>query len=300
MNIMETSKKMQENPNSIKQSDNSEARLICGIIMPISSIDGCGESHWEDVMSIIKECIDNANFDPNLVSNADDIGIIQKRIIQNLYENPIVVCDVSGKNPNVMFELGIRLAFDKPTIIIKDDKTSYSFDTSPIEHLDYPRDLRYNKIEEFKTKLTDKIIKTYEKSCLDNHYSTFLKHFGEFKVAKLDTKIVSKEDYILDELKNLQASIYRLSKVGVSSDDSPRTTSIICIRPKEGCKADDLNIEKINSITERYLGYSNVKITELNHAHILVDEKHAPINFILKKIENAINLENYEVRIVRM
>lgn len=83
-----------------------------------------------------------------------------------MYENPIVVCDVSGKNPNVMFELGIRLAFDKPTIIIKDDKTSYSFDTSPIEHLEYPRDLRYNRIEDFKSKLTDKIKRHMRSLCL--------------------------------------------------------------------------------------------------------------------------------------
>jgi hypothetical protein len=32
-------------------------------------------------------------------------------------------------------DMGLRLAFDKPTIIIKDDKTSYAFDTPPIEHL---------------------------------------------------------------------------------------------------------------------------------------------------------------------
>jgi hypothetical protein len=35
----------------------------------------------------------------------------------------------------------MRLAFDRPTIIVKDDLTTYSFDTSPIEHLEYPRDL---------------------------------------------------------------------------------------------------------------------------------------------------------------
>ena len=58
--------------------------------------------------------------------------MIHKTIVQNLYLNPIVVCDVSGKNANVMFELGLRLAFDKPTIIIKDDKTDYSFDTSVV------------------------------------------------------------------------------------------------------------------------------------------------------------------------
>lgn len=80
------------------------------------------------------------------MSDSDEIGIIQKRIIQNVYNSEIVICDVSKKNPDVMFELGMRLAFDKATVIIKDDKTDYSFDTGVIEHLGYPRGLRFYKI----------------------------------------------------------------------------------------------------------------------------------------------------------
>ncbi|KXS30797.1 MAG: hypothetical protein AWT59_3073 [Candidatus Gallionella acididurans] len=190
----------------------NEGKKICGIVMPISTLDGCSEGHWSDVLEIITEAIEEAGFEGNLVSNADDVGIIQKRIIQNLYENPIVVCDVSGKNPNVMFELGMRLAFDKPTIIIKDDKTSYSFDTSPIEHIEYPRDLRFSRIVDFKLKLAEKIKATYEKSTADPTYTTFLKHFGEFKVAKIDKKEVSGQEFILDELKNIRSGMRRLER----------------------------------------------------------------------------------------
>jgi hypothetical protein len=97
-----------------KSSAQQHAREICGIVMPIGTIDGCAESHWAEVLEVLSETVEDAGFEPNLVSNAEEVGIIQKRIIQNLYENPVVVCDVSGKNPNVMFELGLRLAFDKP------------------------------------------------------------------------------------------------------------------------------------------------------------------------------------------
>lgn len=191
---------------------------ICGIIMPISAIDGCSESHWTEVQDILMESIEVAGFQGNLVSNADDVGIIHKRIIQNLYDNPIVVCDVSGKNPNVMFELGMRLAFDKPTIIVKDDKTSYSFDTSGIEHLEYPRDLRFTKIVEFKEKLSEKIRATYDRSVKDQSYTTFLKHFGEFKVAKLEKKEVSGQEFILEELKGIKAHMRRLDMMNMSRD----------------------------------------------------------------------------------
>jgi hypothetical protein len=185
---------------------------MCGIIMPISSIDGCNEQHWKDVKSILSEAIENAGFESNLVSLSDDVGVIQKRIVQNIYDNPIIVCDVSGKNSNVMFELGMRLAFDKATIVIKDDKTSYSFDTSPIEHLTYPRDLRFNRIVEFKKELTEKIKATYEKSKSDPNYSTFLKHFGKFTVTKLDTTEVSKEDFIIEEIKELRYMMSNMNR----------------------------------------------------------------------------------------
>jgi hypothetical protein len=82
-----------------------------------------------------------------------------------------------------MFELGMRLAFDKPTVIVKDDKTNYSFDTSVIEHLDYPRDLRYSKIVEFQERLGEKIQSTHERSANDLNYTTYLKHFGSFNIA---------------------------------------------------------------------------------------------------------------------
>jgi hypothetical protein len=187
-------------------------RHICGIVMPISAIDDCSELHWEEVREILIEAILGAGFEPNLVSNADDVGTIQKRIVQNLYDNPVVVCDISGKNPNVMFELGLRLAFDKPTVIVKDDVTPYSFDTSVIEHLEYPRTLGYPQIVEFKEKLTAKIKATDEKATNDPGYSTFLKHFGEFKKPQLEEREVSSEEFILEELQNLRLAVQRLGQ----------------------------------------------------------------------------------------
>lgn len=82
----------------------ADSRSVCGLVMPISEIDGCSETHWAEVQDILSDAIEETGFEANLVSNADDVGLIHKRIIQNLYENPLVVCDVSGKNPNVMFE----------------------------------------------------------------------------------------------------------------------------------------------------------------------------------------------------
>lgn len=200
----------------------SNSKPTCGVVMPISAIDECTEEHWADVWKILSDSIEYAGFEANLVSNADEVGLIHKRIIQNLYENPVVVCDVSGKNANVMFELGLRLAFDKPTIIVKDDRTSYSFDTSPIEHIEYPRDLRFSKIVSFKEKLSQKIKDTEETARTNSNYSTFLKHFGEFKLPKLEQREVSGEEYIIDEIKSLKSSLQRIEALMRHQDISSK------------------------------------------------------------------------------
>ena len=251
-------------------ADKEEPKPICGLVMPISELDGCSESHWSEVHEILSEAIDDAEFDSNLVSNADDVGIIQKRIIQNLYDNPIVVCDVSGKNPNVMFELGLRLAFDRPTIIVKDDKTSYAFDTAPIEHLEYPRDLRFTKIVEFKAKLTDKIKKTHEKSTTDPTYTTFLKHFGEFKVAKIEKKEVSGQEFILDELRSLRSAISRLEprrafQTG-GGKPPPDGRQSICLKGATGEE-----VEQITNWLEQQSEVQDYMMTgALGHKHVRV------------------------------
>lgn len=244
--------------------------------MPISAIDGCAEAHWADVLEILTEAIESANFEGNLVSNADEVGIIHKRIIQNLYDNPIVVCDVSGKNPNVMFELGLRLAFDKPTVIVKDDKTSYSFDTSAIEHLEYPRDLRFSRVVEFKQKLAEKIAATHLRATTDNNYTTFLKHFGEFTVAKLEKKEVPGQEFILEELRSVRSALRRLENQPFSlreRDNFSRSKLAdidICLGSSSKSRLSSA-IEKAKEHPEVW--HVSTQEREPDHFHLLVDLK---------------------------
>jgi hypothetical protein len=198
-----------------KPEDAEKAQLTCGLVMPISAMDGCSVEHWLEVKNIIcdaVESIEDITFLPKLVSDQDDVGVIQKRIVQNIYSSDIVVCDVSCKNANVMFELGMRLAFDKPTILIKDDKTDFSFDTGVIEHLVYPRDLRFSRIVAFKKSLADKIVATYRASKDDPNHSTFLKNFGSFKVASVDQTVGTTDQVMLDMMQDLSREVVRLGR----------------------------------------------------------------------------------------
>lgn len=277
---------MKKGDSRAKRSETGPASLVCGIVMPISPLDGCSEEHWQDIKGILFDVVETAGFSPNLVSDADDSGIIQKRIIQNLYENPIVVCDVSGKNPNVMFELGIRLAFDKPTIIVKDDKTAYSFDTAPIQHLEYPRDLRFNKIVQFRDELAAKIVATHKSATTDASYTTFLKHFGTFSIPKIDTKEVSKDTFIVDQLQQLQKSVSDLARMSVSKVPiAGRRSGVLCL----GTCAKKL-ADHVEAAISKIEGIGKIVISKVPNKHWHLGFRDATSEARIKALEVATQL----------
>jgi len=267
--------------------------------MPIGAIAEYTEEHWGEVKNILFEAIQKAGFNPNLVSDSDDIGVIHKRIIQNIYDNPIVVCDISGKNPNVMFELGMRLAFDKPTILVKDDSTNFPFDIAIIEHLIYKKDLNYSNIQDFKEKLSKKISKTFEASENNKTYTTFLKHFGQFKLAQLDTVNLPMSEILLDEIKDLKTI------VGISQNFINKISTQIDSRKSKNydgmpwsygirCEKKDLSIaEELANIISVFPSVVGVQVVDNQRAggfNIFVhDIEEAPYN-TLKRIEGIVGV----------
>jgi hypothetical protein len=186
-----------------------EARPMCGIIRPIAPIGDYSSSHWRDVHEIVADAAVRAGYQPRLVSESDAAGVILSEIITNIYNDPIVVCDVSGKNPNVMFELGLRMAFEKPVIIIADDNTDFSFDISPVKHIKYPKTLRYQDIKEFK-ELLSTAIKATVAVAASSDYRGYLQQFGPIQVTKLEIQNIA-IDSLGQELIEIKRAVQALS-----------------------------------------------------------------------------------------
>ncbi len=188
--------------------DGGAPKPVCGVVRPIAGIDGYPEGHWLEVHQTITEAAEIAGYDARLVSDDEAIGVILGRIVTNLHDLPIVVVDVSGLNPNVFFELGMRLTFDKPTVVIKDDLTRYPFDASPIEYIPYPASLRHSPLMTFRAKLATAIAKTAETAGNTAH-RTFLKHFGSVQPGTLGEDQTLSSSLILDEIRSLKGMVRR-------------------------------------------------------------------------------------------
>jgi hypothetical protein len=70
---------------------------------------------------------------------------------------------VSGsRNPNVLFELGLRQAFDKPVVLIQEIGTPKIFDIAPLRYAQYRKEMRYHEVLEDQKSISQAVIATRE------------------------------------------------------------------------------------------------------------------------------------------
>lgn len=227
----------------VAQTDVVEANtqpITCGLIMPIASNEGGTAEHWAQVRAMISDALVETGLKVQMVSESDEVNVIHKNIVLNIYSNEIVICDVSSRNPNVMFELGMRLTFDKPVVIIKDKDTPFSFDVSSIQHLEYPKSLNYVEILAFQRELKDKVMSTLEAS-KSGDYSPFLSNYKIKKVTGIDTEFVNKSDYVLGAIKELKDEVRNVSLNLAAQKVSMKSTSPTIERLRQSQDAIKVN-----------------------------------------------------------
>jgi hypothetical protein len=190
------------------------AQRFCGIVRPIADMGNYTAKHWREVHNVIAEAVEPLGYTLRLVSESDASGVILTEIVTNLYQDEMVIVDVSGRNPNVMFELGMRLAFEKPAIIVVDDDTPFSFDISPVKHIRYPRTLRYGDIVKFKADVAAAVTATLSVGPDKRNY---LQQFGPIKVTELGSQSVEMNAVAQDvqEMKRLMVSVLNRVDSGI-------------------------------------------------------------------------------------
>jgi len=130
----------------------------CFIIMPISDVDGYDKGHFGRVYEdIIKPAVSKTEFVSSRADEVKETNFIHLDILKKLIDAPIAVCDLSTRNPNVLFELGIRQAFDKPVVLIQEKGTPKIFDIGPLRYLEYSKSMKYHDVLKTQSELTEAI-----------------------------------------------------------------------------------------------------------------------------------------------
>lgn len=100
----------------------------CFVITPIGDENTAIRRHIDGIIdqAIIPAIGDE--FEIKVSHREYEIGSINDRVIQNVYDSDLVVANLTGLNPNVMFEIAIRYSFGKPAIVIAEKGTKLPFD----------------------------------------------------------------------------------------------------------------------------------------------------------------------------
>ena len=88
--------------------------------------------------------------------------MIHVDILKRILNAPMALCDLSTRNPNVMFELGLRQAFDKSIVIVQEVGTPQIFDVGLLRHEEYRKTRLYHEVIEDQDKIARAIRETDE------------------------------------------------------------------------------------------------------------------------------------------
>ena len=179
-----------------------EENKDCFVIMPIADCEGYEKGHFTHVYDdIIKPAIDKTEFTAIRADEVKETNLIHLDILKKLIDAPIAVCDLSTRNPNVLFELGIRQAFDKPVVLIQEKGTQKIFDIAPLRYLEYSKDMKYHEVLESQKKLQEAIEATKVAVGDSGNINSIVKLMAlssSATIPKLDSS--NKEELALDVL----------------------------------------------------------------------------------------------------
>ncbi len=204
------------------REDIAPATRTCFVMMPISDVDGYPVGHFSEVYNqLIHPAVEAAGYECILATSTSAAHMIQLEVVTRVATADLCICDLSTNNPNVLFEYGIRQAFDLPTVLIKDDRTRRIFDLNGFRDIEYDHTLRIAKTLSTREAITKAIAHTVDSAGDETQVFSLVKLMKLAKAA-LPAGEVSQSDarftLIENKLDSLSSMLRR--EVAVRSDEA--------------------------------------------------------------------------------
>ena len=129
----------------------------------------------EVLENLIRPSVESAGFTVK-TANKKGNDIIHSTIINDLLDADLVLADLTDHNPNVLFELGLRMAENKPVIIIKAKGTGAIFDVdNMMRYFEYNPNLWKTTLIQDIPKLTEFVKESWEQRKTTQTYYNILR-----------------------------------------------------------------------------------------------------------------------------
>jgi len=191
----------------------------CFVIMPISDHSDYEPGHFNRVYEyIIRPACLKAGFDPLRADEVQRTNYIVIDILKHIISSDLVICDLSSRNPNVLYELGIRQAFSLPVTLIRDSITPRIFDIQGLRDIDYDVSLRIDTVTEAVDKIASTLTNTFEDGSEDVNSVIQLLGVNPAKVS--ETKISEESKLLLNAIDTLGDRLSFMERKFSNSNES--------------------------------------------------------------------------------
>jgi hypothetical protein len=192
-----------------------EAKKSCFIITPLGDEFSPTRQKAEGVIEKVIEPTLSDEYELILPHKIALTGNITKQIIAAITSADLVIANLTELNPNVMYELGIRMAFGKATIIIAEKDTPLPFDIAQERTIFYA-DALYGSddfIEELQAKV--RAIDTN----VENQGPVYESIGQAVRLKKIEQQEREKPDgdissfrYLIEKLEHIEQKLLQLSQ----------------------------------------------------------------------------------------
>ncbi|MBP0725547.1 hypothetical protein J5Y03_10140 [Bacillus sp. RG28] len=139
----------------------------CFIITPIGGENTEIRRAAEGIIdSVLQPVLDELGFDVFVAHRMYNTGSITKQVLSKILTDDLVIANLTGLNPNVMYELAVRHAVRKPLVQICEYGTKLPFDINEERTIFYTNDMA--GVVEVKNRFESMVIEAMKDSQPDN------------------------------------------------------------------------------------------------------------------------------------
>jgi hypothetical protein len=212
----------------------------CFIIGPMFDMKRLNKLAFDVIESIVSEY----GFD--VVTSTEGVaGHIMHHVLLELERSDLLIADISGNNPNVMYELGIYHSFGKPYLVLKDNSIAYDNEKTPFDIQSYRfHEINLNNCKDSIDFLRPLIESLIDRIDIEDYFPNPVTDFYGSPIAEIPTAIGLFKNYqknFLDQIiplvfqKNESDNNYQVQIGEVPPNEKPCDYQNILIDDQRDC-----------------------------------------------------------------
>lgn len=187
----------------------------CFVITPIGESNSQERRDTDGLIRIaISPVLTGNGYQVFVPHEMPDPGSITRQVIEHILSDELVVANLTGPNPNVMYELAVRHAARLPVVVLAEEGTKLPFDIADQRAIFYRNDaLGFHELK-------DPLERTVIVAAKDRQPDNPVYRAAQSRVIREAAGTTDTEKFLLDRMETLEQSVRRALEATVPASST--------------------------------------------------------------------------------